>query len=434
MAKTLAFDIICPNSRTRNTLEFAINQNGKGRFVNSKGKPDLVIVDCENPETLTDFKRFRERFPHCPAILLFNQHEDTDNTDDLLTGRVDYLVRPFSVKDLMQKIDWLIENSYSPGQETSSPRNGAAARPNLTLGTDEPKVAQTFQKPAATPQNNELKTYRTLPVSIAEDYTQNVRTINLSATTNDANNPYCPVLNTALPIEKHIDTNDSRNGDIDLGSASELQRIQMSAANRLLGHFTKMLASAAPDPTAICLTLNDTLCIHFDPATKMVSRSGERFDLPEIAQLELKAGQVSIRRETAQQSLSESCELEAFLWKLALYTYRGLLPEGTNVQEPVYLRYWPNLTRLEPVPNGMRIASLWCRQPVSLASLIGMLKIPQKQVFAFYVAANTIGLAGPATRQADGMLTASLPTMGVRSHTIIQQLANKLAWKNRSTQ
>jgi len=102
-------------------------------------------------------------------------------------------------------------------------------------------------------------------------------------------------------------------------------------------------------------------------------------------------------------------ELEAFLWKLALYTFGGYLPKGIDVNKPVYLKYWPNLTRLEPTPDAMRIASLLCRQPVALAFIVRILNIPQRHVFNFYAAANAAGYAGPAVREVDNMLQPFYP-------------------------
>ena len=93
--------------------------------------------------------------------------------------------------------------------------------------------------------------------------------------------------------------------------------------------------------------------------------------------------------------------VEAFLWKLALWTYRDCLPLGTHLEKRVYLRHWPNLTRLHPVPDAMRIASLWNEQPMTLGYTAKALGIPQQHVFNFYCASHTIGLTGQARREAD---------------------------------
>ncbi len=85
---------------------------------------------------------------------------------------------------------------------------------------------------------------------------------------------------------------------------------------------------------------------------------------------------------------------ESFLWKIALYTSQGRLPHGTNLEDAVSLKHWPNLTRLYPVVDSMRIATLMVGQSHSLPLIAKVLKIPAGRVFAFYSAAYAIGIAG----------------------------------------
>lgn len=98
--------------------------------------------------------------------------------------------------------------------------------------------------------------------------------------------------------------------------------------------------------------------------------------------------------------------ISALLWRLALWTYRGRLPEDTDIHSRVFLRHWPNLTRLLETPDAMRIAALWSEQPMSLPHTAEALRVPQRHVFAFYAAAHTIGLAGQARRESDYLLSA----------------------------
>ncbi len=84
--------------------------------------------------------------------------------------------------------------------------------------------------------------------------------------------------------------------------------------------------------------------------------------------------------------------IEFFLWKLAMRTARGRIPVGTDLRAPVYLSHWPNLSRLMPVQNGLRIAALWTNQPVSLMETATMLAIAPKYVFSFYSVADALGL------------------------------------------
>lgn len=121
----------------------------------------------------------------------------------------------------------------------------------------------------------------------------------------------------------------------------------------------------------------------------------------------------------------EPVSLEALLWKMALWTYRGRLPAGTSVRERVYLRRWPNLPRLLDVPDAMRISALLVGQPLALPRVAEALQIPQRHVFAFYGAAQAAGLANHAKREADN-LVASVPPRKHVERSFINRVVGRL--------
>jgi hypothetical protein len=94
---------------------------------------------------------------------------------------------------------------------------------------------------------------------------------------------------------------------------------------------------------------------------------------------------------------------EELIYSIGAHTFRGRLPEDTDVHAPVFLRAWPNLTRVPRLPDAMRIASVWTRTPLSLLRTADTLAIPQRHVFAFYAACWSAGLAGPSRRVAEVM-------------------------------
>ncbi|MCU7864920.1 MAG: hypothetical protein KZQ92_13185 [Candidatus Thiodiazotropha sp. (ex Lucinoma borealis)] len=99
--------------------------------------------------------------------------------------------------------------------------------------------------------------------------------------------------------------------------------------------------------------------------------------------------------------------IQAFLWQLALWASRGRLPHGTDLFQPIYLRRWPNFTRLVMTPYALAIAALWAEQPRSLIDTAETLDIPQRYVFAFYSAAHAIQLAGETRRAVDTLIEPS---------------------------
>ncbi len=103
----------------------------------------------------------------------------------------------------------------------------------------------------------------------------------------------------------------------------------------------------------------------------------------------------------------QAYSLPALFWKVALWASRGRLPVGTSLSQPIYLRRWPNFTRLDVTPYALAIAALWAEQPRSLIDTAEHLQIPQRYVFAFYSAANSLQLAGETRRAVDTLIAPS---------------------------
>ena len=90
---------------------------------------------------------------------------------------------------------------------------------------------------------------------------------------------------------------------------------------------------------------------------------------------------------------AEHCHtIDSFIWTTSMLISRGRLPKGTDINNKVGLKYWPNLTRLEQIPNGMQIAAVFYKHPGSLVEISNWLKIDQRYIFAFYNASLSLGL------------------------------------------
>lgn len=95
---------------------------------------------------------------------------------------------------------------------------------------------------------------------------------------------------------------------------------------------------------------------------------------------------------------------EALVWKTALWASRGRVPTGICLDTPVFIRRWPNMTRLQLSPHALRIAALWSQQPHSLLMTAKTLNIPQRHVFGFFSAAHALNLASTTRRAVDSLL------------------------------
>jgi hypothetical protein len=86
--------------------------------------------------------------------------------------------------------------------------------------------------------------------------------------------------------------------------------------------------------------------------------------------------------------------LDAFLWKVALFTSKGRLPKGIDLEQGFFLKRWPCMTRLMLPPHAMRIAAMLVQKPYSLFDAARRIGVRQQYVFAFVSAAHALGLVG----------------------------------------
>ena len=83
---------------------------------------------------------------------------------------------------------------------------------------------------------------------------------------------------------------------------------------------------------------------------------------------------------------------DAIIWKVALWTSRGRLAYGLDLERPYRLDKMPDFTRLICFPYAQQIAELWLNKAFTIVDVVSILRVPQRYVFAFVVAAHAVGL------------------------------------------
>lgn len=115
---------------------------------------------------------------------------------------------------------------------------------------------------------------------------------------------------------------------------------------------------------------------------------------------------VNLEKLNLKDALDSYQNMDAFLWKLAVWTSKGRYPHEIDYRVPVYLREWPNFTRLLITPHAIRIAALLIKGPRTMHNVAEILGIKPKYVFVFISAAYAVGLAGQAKRASDSLVQA----------------------------
>ncbi|MGR9052037.1 MAG: hypothetical protein ACU84J_05260, partial [Gammaproteobacteria bacterium] len=63
-------------------------------------------------------------------------------------------------------------------------------------------------------------------------------------------------------------------------------------------------------------------------------------------------------KAVTNQSLDKFQTMDGMLWKLSCWTSKGRFPIQFDIEHPVFLKHWPNFTRLMVTPHALRIAAL----------------------------------------------------------------------------
>lgn len=93
-------------------------------------QPDMLILDIMLPETngfdVLRQIRAREALAKMPVMVLTAKGQEADRRRMMELGANDFVTKPFSNKDLLERIDRLLRGDDSPGTETADayPANG----------------------------------------------------------------------------------------------------------------------------------------------------------------------------------------------------------------------------------------------------------------------------------------------------------------------
>ena len=93
-----------------------------------------------------------------------------------------------------------------------------------------------------------------------------------------------------------------------------------------------------------------------------------------------------------KEKLEHFDDMDAFIWKLAIWTSKGRYPQMIDIKRPIYLQHWPNFTRTIITPHALRIAALLVIEPRTMLNVSEVLNIKPQYVFVFVSGAYALGL------------------------------------------
>ncbi len=117
--------------------------------------------------------------------------------------------------------------------------------------------------------------------------------------------------------------------------------------------------------------------------------------------------------------------MDAFLWKLAIWTSKGRYPANLDIEQPIFLKKWPNMTRLVVTPHALRISALLIKGPRTMLNIAEILNIKPQYVFVFVSACQALDLLGQAKRLED-QVVAPAEIQQTQSSGLFRKILNKL--------
>ena len=202
--------------------------------------------------------------------------------------------------------------------------------------------------------------------------------------------------------------------DMDVNDPTQFGNASYNPNVYFQGYIQSAFAACA-SKSQILLLQSDWRPITLFPRTQEVWLDGNDLELKTFAEIKLKhkvstttmtISPIDPKTMSLGGSFDKFQSMEAFLWKLACWTSKGRYPQDIDYKQPVFLKNWPNFTRLLITPHALRIAALLIEGPRTMVNVAQALNIKPQYVFVFISAAHAVGLAGQIRRSADSLAQA----------------------------
>ncbi|MBV1889011.1 MAG: hypothetical protein KUG67_02065 [Proteobacteria bacterium] len=359
--KPIQISTIGLNERSLNTFEFFFKKDCKARYVlcDEHRIARITLVDIDMPGSDTALSDYRKKNPIKTVICLSVSGESIHS---------DFCIKkPINSTELVQLLDNIVDNT-SVEQRNNNCRE-ATPEAKLSTKAGPGGDTRTFS------QSNTSRAGEHLGQEDESDFFGENRDVDINNKKEVALVTYSPKNMFQGAIIEGCNLAKSKNSVVEV---------------RCLGVSTVIDGTSFKVYTAAPYGIIRPTCL-------LHSNEKPQFKNIEFDKLE----EILLSRNRGKKANVVCMDIDAFVWKISLWSSRGRIPEGTSFSLPVYLIHWPNLTRLDNIPHASRIASVLMSGPDTLCHIAERLNIPQRYVFGFYSACNALELSGNAKRQVD---------------------------------
>ncbi len=389
------------DSRTCKTMDMYLKGPCRGvAVVVDEVEADIDMIDADYPSAKDILEARKVATPDRPIILLSLQSLQIENTF--------FIKKPVNVTQIMDVLDKI--------KAARAPRKVVAEVVKTT--TPPPPIDAVKQTTAETPQKMAIDVYAKKSAGAKYvDSQEQQKTAKHQSAMQLNEGGFTAFLGTV--------------SNIDFDDSAQLLTACYDPRQSFLGYVQSAIKTAKLQSRALklnsiwkpLLIFPESQEIWLDADDKQLRAfAGMELNKASSGSMVLSAVNTSI---TVNRALDKFQDMNAFIWKLALWTSKGRFPIGLDIQRPVFLERWPNFTRLVITPDALRIAALLvhtARTPLEVASV---LNVKPQYVFAFMSACHAAGLLKQSERHVDTVIVAE-PPKPAPNKSLLSKILGKL--------
>ncbi len=374
--------------RSQKTMELFLKGPCRGvAVVSSETDAEIDVIDADFPTAGEILQQRRELTPERPIILLSLERVRIDNTY--------FVQKPVTAEQMLDTLDKIKPKPPQEAQPVATPPSEPDSPPKATEPANQ--EANPAVEPAVKSEPPPPKRRSALQMN---------------------EGGYTSFLGTLT--------------DIDFNDPEQLLQASYDPKHFFLGFVDSAYKVARAEGRALQLQSMWKPLLIF-PDTQQIWLDADEKQTRVLAGMEQSkllsnnVGLIPFDAETVRtlKSADKFQDMDAFLWKLALWTSKGRFPAGLDIKRPVFLKCWPNFTRLLIIPDALRIAALLAQGPRAPMDIIKVLNVRPEYVFAFISAGFSLGIIGQTTRRADE-LVAQDPPKTVKKPGLLGKILHKL--------
>lgn len=186
--------------------------------------------------------------------------------------------------------------------------------------------------------------------------------------------------------------------DQDLNDASVLRRIRFNFERSLLPWVEQAVKTGRQSQQAQQVSGLPGILIYL-PSMDSFFCDLEEDLLLHMARAKFALGELFLTAYDPSEAVKSATDrhivADQLLWKLALLTSRGRLPNSVDLNRPLQLIRKPDFNHFEIIPHARTVAELWYSKRLSPVQMLSESSVPQRYVFTFLVAADAVGYFNP---------------------------------------